>query len=183
MSRLSPRKAPHVALEATARLRAAGRDLSIELCGTPVPGKEAYAEELAARAREPDLAGAVDLTGYTSPLWPVLARADVFVAPSLGESFGNAVVESQLALRPVVATAVGGHLETVLDDRTGLLVPAGDPVALAEAVARLLDEPAMADRLAQAARARALELFTSERYGSTVVTLVEELAAAHPRSA
>jgi len=177
VGRISARKAPDVAIEATALLRAQGRTVVLEVCGTPGPGQEAYAAGLRARAAEPDLAGAVGFAGYTAPVWPALARADVVVAPSLGESFGNAVVEAQLALRPVVATAVQGHLETVVPEETGLLVPLRDPGALAAAVARLMDDPGLADRLARTGRERALARFTAERYRSRIVAVVEETVA------
>ena len=172
---------PHLALEATARLREAGRDVILDLCGTPVPNQQPYADRLVARAAEADLDGGVVFSGYVSPVWDALERADVVVATSRGETFGNAVVEGQLARRPVVATAVDGHRETVLDGETGLLVPDDDPVALAEAVARLLDDPPLADGLAEAGRRRALELFSAERFGSEIVALHTELAQRRSR--
>ena len=67
------------------------------------------------------------------------------VAPSLREPFGNAVVEAQLSLRPVVATAALGHLESITDEDTGLLVPAEDVDAMAKAIARIIDDPELAD--------------------------------------
>ncbi|MER6947334.1 glycosyltransferase [Nonomuraea sp. NPDC000554] len=80
-----------------------------------------------------------------------LARADVVVLPSLSEGLSNAVMEAMAAGRPVVATSVGGTPE-LLEDR-GVLVPASDPVALAEGIARLLDDPDLAASLGAAARA------------------------------
>jgi len=175
VSRLSPRKAPHVALEATALLRAQGRDVTLELCGSTPEGMEWYLEQLEARAQQPDLSGSVKFQGYTSPIWSAFAGADVVLAPSLGESFGNAVVEGQLARRPVVATAIQGHLETVTDGVTGLLVPADDPVALAEAVGRLLDDPALAQTLARQGRESAMSRFTSGRYYAEIRNTVTAL--------
>ena len=176
VGRLSPRKGPDVALEATALLRAAGRNVIIELCGTPAAGMEWFEDRLRERAARPDLANAVVFSGYTSPIWSALARADVVVAPSLGESFGNAVVEGQLACRPVVATALQGHLETIEDGETGLLVPGEDPAALAAAVSRLLDDPDLADRLARQGRESALTRFSAERYRDEIRVVVTELA-------
>ena len=175
VGRLSPRKAPDVAIEAVALLRASGRDVELELCGTAGPGHEAYVEGLRERAQRPDLCGAVTFTGYQSPIWPRLARADALVAPSLGESFGNAVVEGQLARRPVVATAVQGHLETVEHGVSGLLVPAQDSAALAAAVARLIDEPTTAKHLAFLGMRRAEARFGIGRYAAQIVALASEL--------
>jgi len=181
VGRLSPRKAPHVALEAVALLGSAGRDVILDVCGTPVPSQQAYADSLVARASEADLDGSIVFSGYITPVWDALERADVVVATSRGETFGNAVVEAQLARRPVVATAVDGHRETVLDGETGVLVPTDDPVALAAAVASLLDDPALADRLADAGRRRALQRFSIQRYASEIVGLHAEMAAGRRR--
>lgn len=177
VGRLSPRKAPHLALEAVARLRSEGRDVELELCGSAFEGYEWYVAELEERAAHEDLAGAVTFSGYTSPVWPALARADVVLAPSLREPFGNAVVEAQLSRRPVVATAAQGHLESITDGVTGLLVPAEDVPAMSRAVARLLDDADLADRIADEGRKRAIERFSVDRYGSQVDSLLGELAA------
>ena len=145
---------PHLALEATALLRSRGYELEIELAGTAFPGYEWYTEQLEQRAAQDDLAGAVVFAGYCSPIWDNLIRADIMVAPSLREPFGNAVVEAQYSLRPVVATAALGHTESITDGVTGLLVPAEDVAAMAAAIARLVDEPELAEELAVTARSR-----------------------------
>jgi glycosyltransferase involved in cell wall biosynthesis len=177
VGRLSPRKAPHLALEAVGRLRQRGYDLHIELTGTAFEGYEWYVDQLQTRAAEPDLAGAVTFTGYTSPIWTVLERADIAVAPSLREPFGNAVVEAQLARRPVVATAALGHTESITDGETGLLVPSEDVDAMASAIARLVDDPELAERLAESGRRSAIERFSTDRYRREVADLVAELAS------
>ena len=122
-------------------MRADARDVVLEVCGTAFDGYEWYVEELEERAARPDLEGTVTFAGYVVDLWGALERSHIVVAPSLGESLGNAVIEAQLASRPVVASDVQGHTETVSDDETGVLVPAGDPDALATAIGQLLDEP------------------------------------------
>lgn len=176
VGRLSPRKAPDIALEVVARLREAGRDVELEVCGTPFEGYEWYAEQLRQRAERPDLAGAVTWSGYASPIWAALARADVVLAPSLREPFGNAVIEAQLALRPVVGSAALGHLETITDGVTGLLVPPGDVCAMAAAAARILDDPALAAELGRQGRAEALSRFSPERYGADIADVLASLA-------
>lgn len=180
IGRLSPRKAPHVALEAAGLLRMRGRKVSLALCGTPTADMAWYQRELEERAVKDDLAGAVTFLGYTSPVWPALAGADIVLAPSLGESFGNAVVEGQMSGRPVIATRVQGHLETVRDEQSGLLVPCEDPEALAAAVAKLLDDPVLFDRLARQGRASAMEQFATDRYRRRVQQIVVDVK--HVRS-
>jgi hypothetical protein len=164
VTRLSPRKGVDVALEAVAELRSAGRDVSLEICGSAYPGYEWFADQLRARAAEADLTGSVHFAGYVSPVAGALAGAEVVIAPSLGESFGNAAVEAMLAGRPLVASDVQGLAEIVDDGRTGLLVSPGDSAALAVAIARLLDDPQLAGRLARAGRADALDRFSAARY-------------------
>lgn len=173
--RLSPRKAPDVALEAIALVRGRGHDVHFELYGTAFTGYEWFEEQLRERAAQPDLAGAVTFGGYVSPVWPALAAADIVVAPSLREPFGNAVVEAQFARRPVIASATLGHLETVHDGETGLLVPPGDAVALAEAIVRLIDDDALAGRLADGGLAAAERRFTVARYRSDIADAVGRL--------
>jgi phosphatidylinositol alpha-mannosyltransferase len=86
----------------------------------------------------------------------LLAGADVAVAAATGqESFGYSLVEAMAAGIPVVATDIEGYRQVASDGVDALLVPPGDPQALAEAVGRVLDDPALAGRLAAAGRSRA----------------------------
>ncbi len=177
VGRISALKATLDALEVAALLVARGHDVSLEVCGSAVPGQGDYIALVERRAAEPDLAGRVTLSGYQSPVWPALERNHVFLATSTSETLGNAVLEAQLALRPVVATAVGGHLETVLEEQTGLLCPVGDPAAMADQVTRLVEDPALARDLAERGRARALVEFSPERYAHEVVAALDGLRA------
>jgi glycosyltransferase involved in cell wall biosynthesis len=175
VGRLSPRKAPDVALRAVAALRRTGRDVRIEIAGSAFPGYDWYTDELRALAAGDDLAGAVTFTGYADPIWSVLDHAHAVLAPSLREPFGNAVVEAQLSARPVIASAAAGHLETVEDGRTGIQVPVGDPGAMAEALGDLIDDPARAASLGATARTEALAQFGIERYRRQIADIVTEL--------
>jgi glycosyltransferase involved in cell wall biosynthesis len=93
----------------------------------------------------------------------LLASLDVFAFPSLFEGLCLAVIEAQAAGVPVVATPVGGIRETVVDGETGLLVPTGDPPALAEAIRRLLEDRPAAEAMAAEAKRRVRERFSVER--------------------
>ena len=172
VGRLSPHKGIDVALEAVAHLRREGRDVRLEVAGSAFRGYEWYVAELEQRADEPDLRGAVTFHGYVSPARTVIDRADVVVAPSWRESFGNAAVETLLACRPLVAAATQGLVEVVDDGRTGMLVPAGDAPGLARAVAKLLDDPEQATRMARAGRADALDRFSTHRYGAQILAVL-----------
>jgi glycosyltransferase involved in cell wall biosynthesis len=76
---------------------------------------------------------------------------DLFVLPSLNEGMGRALVEAMAAGRPVIATRVGGIPAFVKDRQNGLLVPPGDPAALASAIAELVSRPDWAKELGAAA--------------------------------
>jgi glycosyltransferase involved in cell wall biosynthesis len=106
-----------------------------------------------------------DATGFVPPgeLGPYYERAAVVVCPSRREGYGIAAREAMAHGRPVVACAVGGLLDAVEDGVTGLLVPGRDPVALREAIQRLLGDAELRQRLARAARNAARERFSWER--------------------
>lgn len=90
----------------------------------------------------------------------VYAASDLCVVPSHYESFGMVALEAQACGRPVVASDVGGLRHTVVDGQTGLLVPPRDACAFAGAIARLLEQPRLAERLGQTAALRVERGFT-----------------------
>jgi glycosyltransferase involved in cell wall biosynthesis len=96
-------------------------------------------------------------------------RAAVVACPSHREGYGVVCAEAMAYGRPVVASAVGGLLDLVVDGETGLLVPPGDVHALREALERLVGDADLRSRLGTAARERARELFSRER--ATELTL------------
>jgi glycosyltransferase involved in cell wall biosynthesis len=118
----------------------------------------------------------VHFAGHVAPVWPALARAHVLLAPSRGESLGNAVIEAQLAGRPVVATAVQGHLESIVDEDSGLLAPVDDAEAMAIQVGRILDDPALYARLVAGGRTRAATLFSPRRYAEAMQDVIASAA-------
>lgn len=110
--------------------------------------------ELQAQAQRLGLGSRVVFTGFRFDVAGILAELSVAVVPSLTEATSNSLLEAMASEVPVVATRVGGTPEVVTDDATGLLVPAADPDALARAVLRLLEDRALASRLAIAGRLR-----------------------------
>ncbi|MDR3670279.1 MAG: glycosyltransferase family 4 protein [Holophaga sp.] len=93
--------------------------------------------------------GILDYPGPARDVRPELAACQVFVLPSYGEGTPRSVLEAMAAGRAVVTTRVPGCKETVLEGRTGFLVPPRDPEALAEAMARFVADPSLAIRMGE----------------------------------
>lgn len=107
--------------------------------------------------------GAVRFVGEVPDVASYLAEADLFVLPSWWEGLPNAVLEAMAAGLPVVATAVGGAQEPIVDGVTGRLVPPHAPEALARAVVEVMTDPARARAMGAAGRARAAAEFSVDR--------------------
>ena len=105
----------------------------------------------------------------------LLPAFDVLVIPSLGrEGFGLAAIEAMDAAVPVVASRVGGLPEVVDDGRTGLLVPPGEPAALAAAVGSLLDRPELRHAMGAEGRRQVAERFRAAGLAERIENLYEE---------
>jgi glycosyltransferase involved in cell wall biosynthesis len=113
-----------------------------------------------------------DATGFVPPgeIGSYLERAAVVACPSRREGYGVVARQAMAYGRPVVATAVGGLVEAVVDQETGLLVPQRDPAALRVALERLLGDGELRTRLGVAARARALERFGTHAATRATIT-------------
>ena len=110
--------------------------------------------------------------GDVAALYP---QADLVVHPARWEGFGLAMLEAMLASKPVVAARAGSAPELVDDGRTGLLVPADDPDALAEAVSTLLTDPARAAAMGAAGLERARAEFSVARMADRTLALYESV--------
>jgi len=119
--------------------------------------------ELEARIRSLGLTDVVEMPGATRSPEKVLKQCHIFVLASLSEACSNVVLEAMATGLPVIATRVGGTPALVDDRRTGLLVPPDDAPALAQAILRLLETPAMATEMGAQGRARALAEFGVDR--------------------
>lgn len=169
VARLSPIKGVETCIEALALLG----DVPVVL---RIVGKAAveaeYVRFLHQRVRELGVEARVDWAGAVphERIAAEYAAADVLLQGSFYEAFGMALAEAMAAGVPVVATAVGGVPDVVEDGASGMLVPPGDPVAMAAAVRRLVRDPALRERLVSGGRLRA------QRFGAQecIDRLVEE---------
>ena len=163
VGRLEPRKGFRHAVDAFAELGSRYDDLRLVVVGDGPQAAHVRRLPRAMRSR-------VDMIGRAShtALPTYHAAADMFISPATGrESFGIVLVEAMAAGLPVVASDLPGYREVVRHEREGLLVPPADPIALAEAAARVLDDASLAGRLAMGGRARA-RTFTWRRIAARV---------------
>jgi len=151
VARLAPQKGHRVLFDALPAVRDAFPNVVARLIGHE---ELSTAAELRANATERGVADLVRFEGFRADIPQVMADLDVFVLPSLWEGFGLVLVEAMAAGRPVVASAVGPIPEIVVNGETGLLVPPGDPAALAGAIVRLLRDPDRAAAMGRAGRTR-----------------------------
>lgn len=168
-ARLDPVKDLPSLIEAVAHVRRAGTRVALAIIGD---GPERVATEGAARQHGVD--DIVTLTGYRADVRQLLSGFDIYVNSSISEGVSLTILEAMAAGLPVVATNVGGTPEVVLDNVTGVLVPARSPAALAEALLGLAQFSERRARMGRAGRGRVSEMFTIER-------MVEDYARVYAR--
>jgi len=162
---LVARKGHRVLIEAMALARRAGFNEFPDEEGTVIcfiAGAGPLRDELMKQIVQRDLTDSVKLIGPLEDAATLLNALDVFVMPSLNEGMGVAALEATAMGLPIVASAVGGLSEVVDDGRTGTLVKPGDPVMLAEAIARLATDCRRRSAMGEEGRKRALEKWSIE---------------------
>ncbi len=153
------------------RLRDAYPELRLLLLGPlehgdPVPASVADAIRRNARIVAP---------GFVKQTAVYYQLMDLLALPSHREGFPTVVLEAAAAGKPVVGTRATGVVDAVVHGETGLLTPVGDVAALTRALARLLDDPALVNRLGQAARERATRHFQPAALWQAVADFYDEL--------
>jgi glycosyltransferase involved in cell wall biosynthesis len=136
-------------------------------------GRERPQIEAAAK----DLGRSVTLLGQRDDVPALLAALDVFVQPSRQEVMVQTTLEAMAAGLPVVSTRTSGADEAIEDGRSGVLVPVGDPAAMAEAVASLASEPSRRAMIGRAARARIEDAFTLRHMVDRCEAILARIAA------
>jgi len=170
VGRLSPRKGQDVAIQALAQLVRQGRDVHLHLVGDCFPGYEWYESELRAMADQLAVDQRVSFHGYLSDPSVIYDTCGIALVPSRVEPFGNVALEAMAVGRPVIASRVQGLADLVLDGDNGLLVEPGDSAALSRAISRLIEDPALAAKLASDGRTFVREGFSEEAYSARITT-------------
>lgn len=175
-ARLVPEKGIDVLLDAFAILGRAMPEARLLVAGDGPEG-----ESLAARAGQLGVASKVRFCGRLShmELDRALAGAWVQAVPSIcEEGCGIAAIEGMMRGTTVVASAIGGLREVVQHESTGLLVPHGDPAALADALRRILHDRSLAERYGAAAQTYARTHFSDDANTDAFLALYDRLIAA-----
>ena len=182
VGRLSDWKGQDVLLRALAEIPLVERGAVAIMAGDAAPGAEELPHRLEMLAGRLGVAERVRWLGFRRHVDDVWAAADVAVVPSTRpEPLGLVAMEAGAAGVPVVASAHGGVAELVRDGETGLLVPPGNPSALAVAVRLLADDPELAGRMGMAGRRRVKEHFSVKRMLAELQDLYDELAVTQAR--
>jgi glycosyltransferase involved in cell wall biosynthesis len=169
--RLSPEKGFSVLVNAARHIHNRVPNARFVLFGEGVEGPR-----LESRIAQMELAGVFRLAGFCNDLDALIPWADVIALPSFTEGLPNVALEAGAAGVPVVATAVGGTPEVVLDGETGYLVPAGDDVALADRIIDVLANRDKARRFGSEAIRRMAGEFSFEAQARAYEALFAEIA-------
>jgi glycosyltransferase involved in cell wall biosynthesis len=184
IGRISPWKGQHIFIQAAAMIRDEFPNVRFRIIGAPLFSETEYESEVKQLARDLSLDDRVEFTGFVHDVQSALAKLQIVVhASTVGEPFGQVVIEGMAAGKPVIATDGGGIPEIVVDRATGLLVKMNDASALAEAMASLLRDPMRAQAMGARGRERVRKLFTIERTANAVEQVYREVLTAAPAGA
>jgi len=166
VARLHPAKHHEAAVRALARLVGEGRNVWLLLAGD---GElRGMLEKL---AREQGVGERVVFAGMRNDVPEILALSDCYIMPSVYEGTSLALLEAMAAGKPVVASRIPGIMHVVHHEENGLLAPPRDDAALAGCMARILDEPGLARRLARRGRRTVVEKYDIENMVDAYVEL------------
>jgi glycosyltransferase involved in cell wall biosynthesis len=172
VGRLSQEKGHVDLISAFARLRNAHPEVDAKLL---IVGDGPERSRLEAAVSALGLSERVIFTGHINNVRAFYAAADLLVLPSHSEGSPNVLLEAMAAGVPIVATKVGGVPEIVEDNKSALLVSAGDSAAMATAMASLLNDKGLARRLAANASATVAERHSPESYVNSLLGIYREV--------
>jgi glycosyltransferase involved in cell wall biosynthesis len=174
VGRLDPQKGPFVLMAAVRDLIPRHADLQVL-----VVGDGPLRENLQSWVAKENLASRIHFAGRRDDVPSILKAAELFVLPSLWEGLPNVVLEAMAAGIPVVASRVEGISDLLINDRTGLVVPANSSADLAAAIERLLADPQHAQQMAHSAQRIAADGFAWSHVVDKYAECYSELLAHH----
>lgn len=178
VGRLEHWKGQHILIEAIPKVLKSYPEARFLIVGGPAMNKPEYAEDLKKRCRALQIEKNVIFTGIRDDIPDILATVDALVLPTCtAEPWGRTVVEAMAAGCPVVATAAGGPLDTMVDGATGWLVPPNDKDALAGKICALLGNPDESRAMGEAGKKRAVDHFSLDRHVDNMSSLFGEMVS------
>ncbi len=161
IGRIAEWKGQHVFLRAAAAARRRFPDTRYWIVGAPLFGEDEYERSLHVMAEQLEMTDRVEFLGFRDDVALLMSQIDIVVhASTLGEPFGQVVIEGMAAGKPLIATNGGALPEIVVPGETGYLVAMGSAEEMAVALERLLAAPVLARTMGQAGRQRVERLFT-----------------------
>ncbi len=175
IGRLTPIKGHLHFIKAMAKVSRAVPKLKVWIVGDAPASKEKYKEQVQVLVKRLGLWHCTEFLGTQRDVPQILAHLDLLVlATTTQEAFGRVIIEAQAAGVPVVATEVGGVVDIIEHEKTGLLVPAADPKGIAEATLRIFRNTALADDLAHNAYKKVKEKYNMELMVKNTLSAYEE---------
>ncbi|MGA2728581.1 MAG: glycosyltransferase family 4 protein [Terracidiphilus sp.] len=176
IGRISPWKGQHIFIEAASLLHSQFPNVRFQIIGAPLFAEREYEQQLHELCERLGVVEAVEFVGFVENVPERIAQLDIVVhASTSGEPFGQVIIEGMAEQKPVVATNGGGVPEIVQDGVTGLLVPMGDAVAMANAIDFLLRNPLIAKEMGARGRERALSQFTIQMTARKVEAVYDQV--------
>jgi glycosyltransferase involved in cell wall biosynthesis len=176
IGRISPWKGQHIFIEAASLLHSQFPNVRFQIIGAPLFAEREYEQQLHELRERLGVVEAVEFVGFVENVPERIAQLDIVVhASTSGEPFGQVIIEGMAEQKPVVATNGGGVPEIVQDGVTGLLVPMGDAVAMANAIDFLLRNPLIAKEMGARGRERALSQFTIQMTARKVEAVYDQV--------
>ncbi len=164
IARLTPIKGHEYFLKAVAKLIRSVPHIKVWIIGESGSGKSNYRQELEVLTRRLGVSHCVKFMGLRADVPKLLMRVNVLILSTVTqEAFGRVIIEAQASGVPVVATKVGGVVEIIKDQETGLLVPPKDPEAMSRAVLRLLKDSELSHTIAENAYKKVKQVYTLDR--------------------
>jgi glycosyltransferase involved in cell wall biosynthesis len=146
------------------------------ICVGEIDETSAHTPQLRKQLNDLDLADRIKLVGHCNDMAAALMLSDIVVSSSTQpESFGRIAVEAQAMGKPVIATAHGGSLETIIDQKTGWLVKPGDADVLAEALGKAISDPVLREQFGENGQQWVGENFSTQKMCEETIELYKEL--------
>lgn len=175
VGRISPWKGQHIFLKAIGLIREQFPQARFQIIGSALFSESDYEREIRTLCTSLGLDDVVDFMGFRDDVPQLIGQMDLLVhASTIGEPFGQVILEGMAAGKAVVATRGGGVPEFVDDGKTGVLVPMNDAPALAAAMARLLGDETLRSEMGRRAREHVIEAFTIQHTAEKVQKVYEE---------